>query len=440
MVALGSQIWHFAVALSFLSGSAPVVTTVKDPGGQRVRAVPIITRLPKSAHQDKKPLVVDTKRLEKADPLHGIANSMGSMRVAEASSATKSSEAKDASNSVGSMRVVEALSAVKSAEAKDTEAEVKRGTAELKDATNDGTYRCVTTFAYPGNKEDVPFCALLSLPGDRVGYYVTYNRYARVIDGERVTEIAASSDYPKGSCFLPMAVMLDEKRLVVVSHLCQMLGCDQQMCLFDLSSGREIAEFQDKVGVLASRSRFGDCSYQTTHWSTQLERICALTVCPNGTIITGSPLGTIKAWDTKKPYACTKTLAPYVEIAYSSSLIGREPCEELLCSLSALSDTDVVYGLYDGTVKTLHLEDNTREVLGERHAKPVTAVVAIDNKSFASGSADGVIKIWRRDKRNRFVCLQTLQEHAKGIISLVVNNHYELISLSQDGEMRLWRR
>jgi WD40 repeat protein len=121
-------------------------------------------------------------------------------------------------------------------------------------------------------------------------------------------------------------------------------------------------------------------------------------------------------------------------------LIERELTEELLCSLAALSDTDVVYGLYDGTVKTLHLEDGKREALGEHHAKAVTAVVAIDNKTFASGSADGIIKIWRLDKQNRFVCTQTLQEHTVGIVSLAVNAHYELFSLAEDGEMKIWRR
>ena len=415
-----STLGFWAGLVSFFH-SAPVVTVPVNQVGQKVVVV-ASSKIFIPTDDSAKRSAVDTKKTEKVSP---------------------------PSCSRSGMTVVAAPQDGKKAEAKEARRDEKKGAEEINDVLSGATYQRLKTFAYPGDKADVPFCTLLCLPNGSIGYYVTYGRYAQVIGDSCAVEFKTNKKLSVGSGFLPIATMIDANRLVAVVHCDKVHDFDQKMFVFDVTSGCEETSFCDEHVVLTSKSYYGDSPYQSTYLSSALHRICALTVCPNGNIVTGSPHGKIKIWDTTSLhtceislalyYKCIKTIEPYVDITYAGSLIDREPTEELLCSLAALSDADVVYGLYDGTLKTLHLDDGKQEVLSASHAKAVTALVAISDTIFASGSADGTIKIWKLDKHKGFVCTQTLQGHDTDIVSLVVNQQYELFSLSEDGTINVWR-
>jgi WD40 repeat protein len=304
------------------------------------------------------------------------------------------------------------------------------------DEAKEAHYACEQTLSLPGGEEDAERYTLLILPNGNIGYLFADRGCATIVDSESNKPVMTRLN-KNGVCVLPIATTLSGGRFVMVLHGNGLPERDQKMLIYDETLDRKTMFFEDRVITLNGAL-----------FSSQLERICAMTVCPNGLLVTGAPGGTIKVW-APSMLCCQKTIAPctlpFIVSEVLSADGGRREYsmgEEYLCSITALSNTYVAYGLYDGTIKLLNLNNGAKKTLGTCHYGPVTALTMLSDDTFASGSSDTMIKIWQTDDGMGVGCINVLKGHRGGILSLVARKTKrgcELISLATDGEIKVWR-
>jgi len=297
-------------------------------------------------------------------------------------------------------------------------------------------YMCVETSSLLAADDDIERYALLVLPNGNLGYLFAGRDGVTIVDRERNKQVVRLL-HDEGTCYLPIATTLRDGRFVMVLHGSSLINRDQKMLIYDETLNGKPVFFEDRVSAL-------DGAY----FSSWLERICAMAVCPNGLLVTGSPGGTIKVW-APRMLCCQQTVAsctfPFIpSVARSADGGQREYSvgEEYVCSITALSNTYVAYGLYDGTIKLLNLINGAKKTLGACHYGAVTALATLSDDTFASASSDRMIKIWQTDDGMGVGCIQVLKGHRGGIISLVARKTKkgsELISLATDGEIKVWR-
>jgi WD40 repeat protein len=286
----------------------------------------------------------------------------------------------------------------------------------LKDAKKDDDETSLSTL--PGGANDAEFATLLRLPSGEIAYFISYGSQVAILDCGGQALFKQDFSVLSGRYFLPMAVALNKNRVVAVVHNSNLIKGDQELWILDRSLGTRAPMLRE--------------SAMRAYAIKGLERIAALTTCPNGLLISGSVSGKIVVWDMDK-YSRQKGLRPGgVYKGFTTEI------EELLCSLTALSDENIVYGLYDGTIKIVNLVTGRRKVIGRKHAKAITALVTISETMFAAGSEDATISLWRKEENGAWGCFNILEGHKAGIVSLAMNKNGELVSLAKDGDIKVW--
>ena len=346
-------------------------------------------------------------------------------------------------------------------------------------------WECVGTMQCPGTVDDYTLNTLVILSNGHVGTVFCDGREATVTDLEsRVTVKTLRA--PERSHFYPASVLVAEHCLVAP------LNCSEipQLQEFERDGttkrpidplGR-VTHCQLRVWDITATSEWSRIFYEklpryvkkdvargleVVDWTvdpkkvnekpaftSELAYLCALAVCPDGRLLSGSANGTIKIWDVDT-LLCTRTLGPRYESRFcertvranyhNDDMVKQQETmyvDELLCSLTALSNLHALYGLCDGKIGIVNLKTGQRFVIGTCHHRAVTALVTLSEELFASGSADGMIKIWQTDDDDDFDCVQVLRGHRGRILSLVsrmTKTGRELLSLDSEGEIKIWR-
>jgi hypothetical protein len=344
------------------------------------------------------------------------------------------------------------------------------------------TWQCMATTQCPGTAADYAWYTLVCLPNGDLGRVLCNGCEATIVDIDEHVTVMTLMDTARGH-FYP-AVALTTRGYLVAPVYCSAIEQYQkpneapsqigpfgripycQLRAWDITSDSKRQFIFNEPVPMCIKKRLDPRTdifvsveaprdFEAESKSSELGYLCALTVCPNGRLISGSPDGTMKIWDLGE-FSCERTFLPRYGERLCKHLIRanyvddkmvemRETMyvEELLCSLVALSDLYVAYGLYDGRIKIVNLKNGCRCALGKCHHGAVTALVKLPGGRFASGSADQTIKIWQSDDDDGFECIQTLKGHHGSITSLVARvtkRGYELISLATDGEIKYWRQ
>ncbi|KAI8817194.1 WD40-repeat-containing domain protein [Fimicolochytrium jonesii] len=142
--------------------------------------------------------------------------------------------------------------------------------------------------------------------------------------------------------------------------------------------------------------------------------ICALTVAPNGDIISGSWDFTAKVW---RNYECVTT------VQHQQSVWG-------------------VLGLADGTYLTASADKSIKRWQGEKclktyagHTDAVRGLALLSESSFVSCSNDATLRIWSIDGE----CIGELNGHDSFVYTVAVLPSGEIVSGGEDRSVRVWK-
>ena len=72
------------------------------------------------------------------------------------------------------------------------------------------------------------------------------------------------------------------------------------------------------------------------------------------------------------------------------------------------------------------------------HSNYVNCLTELSNNDIASGSADESIKLWRRDIKGNFTCIDTLLGHSNTVYCLTELSNNDIASGSGDESIKLW--
>ncbi|XP_024974920.1 protein JINGUBANG-like [Cynara cardunculus var. scolymus] len=184
-------------------------------------------------------------------------------------------------------------------------------------------------------------------------------------------------------------------------------------------------------------------------------------VIANDKIFTGHRDGKIRAWKVsdKNPSVhkkigtlpnltsiVKKSIRPknYTEVRNNHSAIWIKHFD-VISSLSLSEDHSILYSSsWDKTVKVWKVSDFKCLESISAHDDAVNAVVAGFDDLVFSGSADGTVKLWRREmpgKRTKHAFLDTLLKQESAVTSLVVNPAGTVVYAGlSDGLLHFWER
>jgi WD40 repeat protein len=147
---------------------------------------------------------------------------------------------------------------------------------------------------------------------------------------------------------------------------------------------------------------------------------------PNGNIVTCSINGNIKVWDPIQDYECIKSIY-IVGYTYFKRFI-QLPDNNLLCS----AYNDLTY------ILVLDYSNNYNLIKPIPHNnEEASSFVYLFNNKFASGSSEGVIRLW--DIEDNFNNCKTFVGHHKWIYCLQFNKRDGLMySGSDDMTVKVW--
>ncbi|KAG6408187.1 hypothetical protein SASPL_131191 [Salvia splendens] len=141
-----------------------------------------------------------------------------------------------------------------------------------------------------------------------------------------------------------------------------------------------------------------------------------------------------------------KSLKPsnYVEVKKSHNTIWIKHIDAI-SSLSLSEDKSILYSAsWDKTIKVWRVADSKCLESISAHDDAVNSVVAGFDGLVFSGSADGSVKVWRREmqgKGTQHYFSQTLLKQECAVTSLAVNaSSTVLYSGSSDGQVNFWER
>jgi WD40 repeat protein len=149
-----------------------------------------------------------------------------------------------------------------------------------------------------------------------------------------------------------------------------------------------------------------------------LEIPSALTVLPDGRLVSGSYTGELQVWDVES----------------GRSLYMFKGNSRRVRAVAALDNRRVVSGSDDGTLRVWDIESGQALNIFKGSSLQVLAVAVLDSRRVVSGSADGMLWIWDAESGQT---LQVLKGHAKPVTALAVSDN-SVISSSSDGTVRVW--
>ncbi|MCE3238891.1 MAG: hypothetical protein K0R24_1872 [Gammaproteobacteria bacterium] len=167
-------------------------------------------------------------------------------------------------------------------------------------------------------------------------------------------------------------------------------------------------------------------------WEGHSDSVYALSVLPNGWVVSGSgdyTSGEIKCWevDERGGAQCLKTWEGH---SYSVN------------ALAVLPNGWVVSGSGDKTIKCWKVDERGEaKCLGtwEGHSGYVLALSVLPNGWVVSGSYDHTIKCWKVDERGGADCIGTWKGHSYSVIALSVLKNGWVVSGSGDKSIKCWR-
>jgi WD40 repeat protein len=164
------------------------------------------------------------------------------------------------------------------------------------------------------------------------------------------------------------------------------------------------------------------------------DAIACMIECRDGRIASigddiSSAKNSIKFWNPKKK-----------RDTFEKKRVGIE-YSGVLCMLE-LNDGCLVLGSsFDGKIFIVNNAGTCVQTLGDCK-DAVFCLASLRGGGFASGSADGSIKVWelRRNEEGNlvYVCNRTLTGHTKAVLSFILLDGRWLVSSSNDNSIRLW--
>ncbi|XP_057739354.1 protein JINGUBANG-like [Arachis stenosperma] len=167
-------------------------------------------------------------------------------------------------------------------------------------------------------------------------------------------------------------------------------------------------------------------------------------------IFTGHQDGKIRIWKVSRTnptnhrrIGSLPTLREYVKSSVIPKSKGRH--YDAVSSLSLDEDQGLLYSAsWDKTVKVWSISDSRFLESIEAHSDAVNAVVAAFGCYVFTGSADGTVKMWRREYQGKkgitmHVLEEVLLDHESAVTALAVNRwSMVLYGGSSDGVVRFW--
>jgi WD40 repeat protein len=147
----------------------------------------------------------------------------------------------------------------------------------------------------------------------------------------------------------------------------------------------------------------------------------SFTVLKNGNLLTFSILDFINEWNV------------------TGGLVNSVSYSNLIVSFSDLENGNILAGRADGPIEILNSSLTTLQTL-YGHSEYVKVILTLSYDSFASGSKDDSIKIWKNNMSNEsWTCVYTLKGHNGDILDLVLSTKANtLISASSDSTIKIW--
>ncbi|KFK29083.1 hypothetical protein AALP_AA7G086600 [Arabis alpina] len=186
----------------------------------------------------------------------------------------------------------------------------------------------------------------------------------------------------------------------------------------------------------------------------------AIVICRDERVFTGHQDGKIRVWKTsaKNPRVYTRvgslpalkdvlkrSVKPsnYVEVRRRRKKLWIKHSDAVSC-LSLVEDQGLLYSAsWDRTVKVWRIHDLKCIESIKAHDDAVNSVVATvwSGESLVfTGSADGTVKVWKREvggKRSSHILVQTLLKQDSAVTALVTS-HVAVYSGSSDGAVNFW--
>ncbi|KAI9033605.1 WD40-repeat-containing domain protein [Phycomyces nitens] len=145
------------------------------------------------------------------------------------------------------------------------------------------------------------------------------------------------------------------------------------------------------------------------------ENVCALTVAPNGDIVSGS-------WD-KKAIVWKNYQKAYVLAGHEAAIWG----------VLALDDDVILTASADKTIRLWKNGKQIRIIRG--HTDVVRFLASVPGIGFVSSSNDGTLRVWSLEGE----CLQELHGHTSFVYSVSVLSTGEFVSSGEDRTVRIWK-
>ncbi|KAI9303753.1 WD40-repeat-containing domain protein [Cunninghamella echinulata] len=145
------------------------------------------------------------------------------------------------------------------------------------------------------------------------------------------------------------------------------------------------------------------------------ENVCALSITPNGDIISGS-------WD-KKVIVWRNYQQKYVLEGHTAAV----------WAVLGIDDDTILTASADKTIRLWKNGKQTKVFNG--HTDAVRGLTLVPNIGFASCSNDGTIRIWSFDGE----CLQELYGHTSFVYSVATLSTGEIVSAGEDRTVRIWK-
>ncbi len=167
------------------------------------------------------------------------------------------------------------------------------------------------------------------------------------------------------------------------------------------------------------------------------EEIWSVSVFPDDSLVTGTLEGSLSIWETKSIDLLFLRSLQDKNFSHSDDISALEfirPKDNILLLLS---------GSNDKTIKVWDTQIYQNIVTLTGHTAKITALISINQKTFASSSSDKTIKIWDyySDQFKRtFKNVESISQDLESLLELAVLNETRLVSTSVDRYIRIFKK